>query len=199
MIKREDNPEFLNSFLDYSITILNKSPNSVKEYNYDISMFLKYMKIHFKITDTNNFEEIKINDFDIKTLKQITLEDIHAFVSYLATVNRNKASTRARKISTIRIFFKYLSVKAKILDINPAQNLETPKQDKRIPKYLSLEDSQKLLEVSSNEANRNKERDYAIITLFLNCGIRLSELVGINIKDIDFNDCCHFRAADCTF
>lgn len=189
MIRREDNPEFLNSFLDYSITILNKSPNSVKEYNYDISMFLKYMKIYFKMTDTHDFKEIKINDFDIDTLRKITLEDIHAFVSYLATTNRSKPATRARKISTIRIFFKYLSVKAKIIDINPAQNLETPKQDKRIPKYLSLEDSQKLLQVTSNDDNRNKERDYAIITLFLNCGMRLSELVGINIKDIKFDDC----------
>ena len=189
MIRREDNPEFLNSFLDYSVTILNKSPNSVKEYNYDLSMFLKYMKIHFKMTDKNDFAEIKVNDFDIETLKKITLEDIHAFVSFLAVTNRSKAATRARKISTIRIFFKYLTVKAKILDINPAQNLETPKQDKRMPKYLSLEESQKLLEITSDENNRNKERDYAIITLFLNCGMRLSELVGINIKDISFDDC----------
>jgi len=188
MIRREDNPEFLNSFLDYSITILNKSPNSVKEYNYDLAMFLKYMKIHFKMTDKTDFEEIKINDFNINTLKKITLEDIHAFVSYLATANRSKPATRARKISTIRIFFKYLAVKAKIIEVNPAQNLETPKQDKRMPKYLSLEESQKLLEISSDENNRNKERDFAIITLFLNCGMRLSELVTINIKDISFTD-----------
>ena len=188
MINREDNPEFLNSFLDYSITILNKSPNSVKEYNYDLAMFLKYMKIHFNLTDETDFNNIIINDFDVNTLKEIKLEDIHAFVSYLAVNNHSKASTRARKISTIRIFFKYLTVNAKILEINPAQNLETPKQEKRIPKYLSLEDSQKLLNVTANEDNRNKERDFAIITLFLNCGMRLSELVGINIKDIHFDD-----------
>ncbi len=188
MIKREDNPEFLNSFLDYSITILNKSPNSIKEYNYDLAMFLKYMKIHFNLTDKEDFSEIIIKDFDIETLKRITLEDIHSFVSYLAVNNRSKAATRARKISSIRIFFKYLTVKAQILDVNPAQNLETPKQDKRMPKYLTLEDSRKLLKVTSNEDNRNKERDYAIITLFLNCGMRLAELVGINIKDIHFDD-----------
>ena len=189
MINRENNPEFLNSFLDYSITILNKSPNSVKEYNYDLSMFLKYMKIHFKLTNEIDFNNININDFPIDILRKITLDDIHSFVSYLAVNNRSKAATRARKISTIRVFFKYLSIKAKLIDINPAQNLETPKQDKRMPKYLTLEDSQKLLEVTSHEDNRNKERDYAIITLFLNCGMRLSELVGINIKDIHFDDC----------
>ncbi|MBP3255674.1 MAG: tyrosine recombinase XerC [Clostridia bacterium] len=186
---REDNPEFLNSFLDYSITILNKSPNSVKEYNYDLAMFLKYMKIHFGMVEEQELENIVINDFDINTLKRITLEDIHAFVSYLAINNKSKAATRARKISTIRIFFKYLSTKEKILDVNPAQNLETPKKEKRMPKYLTLEDSEKLLDVTINDENRNKERDFAIITLFLNCGLRLSELIGINIKDIHFDDC----------
>lgn len=189
MINREDNPEFLNSFLDYSITILNKSPNSVKEYNYDISMFLKYMKIHFKLTDEKDFSNVNINDFDINTLRKITLADIHSFISFLAVTNKNKPATRARKISTLRIFFKYLSVKANIIENNPAQNLETPKQERRMPKYLTLEESKKLLEIACSEDNRNKERDYAIITLFLNCGMRLSELVGINIKDIHFDEC----------
>ena len=188
MINREDNPEFLNSFLDYSITILNKSTNSVKEYNYDLAMFLKYMKIHFKQTDETDFSKITISDFDIDTLKRITLNDIHSFVGYLAETNHSKSATRARKISTIRIFFKYLTVKEKILDVNPAQNLETPKLDKRMPKYLTLEDSKKLLEVTCNDDNRNAKRDFAIITLFLNCGMRLSELIGINIKDIHFDD-----------
>lgn len=188
MINREDNPAFINSFLDYSITILNKSPNSIKEYNYDLAMFFKYMKVHFKLTDETDFNKITINDFDIDTLRKITLEDIHSFISYMAVNNHSKASTRARKISTIRVFFKYLAVKEKLIDVNPAQNLETPKQDKRMPKYLSLEDSQKLLEITANEDNRNARRDFAIITLFLNCGMRLAELVSINIKDIKFDD-----------
>ena len=189
MIKREDNPESLNSFLDYSVTILNKSPNSIKEYNYDLTMFLRFIKLHFNMTDETEFKEIKINDLTINTINKITLDDIHAFIAYLTREFNSKATTRARKVSTIRIFFKYLSSKAKLIDSNPAQNLETPKLDKRLPKYLSLEDSKKLLDITSNEDNRNWERDYAIITLFLNCGMRLSELVGINIKDIDFEDC----------
>lgn len=189
MINREDNPEFLNSFLDYSITILNKSPNSVKEYNYDLAIFLKYMKIYFKLTEETDFKQIRIDDFTIDMLKKITLKDIHSFVSYLAINNKSKAATRARKISTIRIFFKYLTTKANLIEINPAQNLETPRQDKRMPQYLTLQDSQKLLAVTSSEENRNKERDYAMITLFLNCGMRLSELVDIDIKDIHFDEC----------
>ena len=189
MISREQNPDFLNSFLDYSITILNKSPNSIKEYNYDLAMFLKYMKIHFHLTNKTDFKEININDFPVDILKNIKLEDIHAFIAYLATNLNAKAATRARKISTIRIFFNYLTNKEHILEINTAQKLETPKQDKRIPKYLSLDDSRRLLNITATEENRNKERDFAIITLFLNCGMRLSELVGINMKDIDFGEC----------
>ena len=189
MIQREKNPEYLNSFLDYSITILNKSPNSVKEYNYDLTNFLKFMAIRFKLTNETDLSQIDILIFTENYLKKITLDDIHAYISHLAIDNRSKATTRARKVSTIRIFFKYLSQKANILEINPAQNLETPKLEKRMPKYLSLEDSKKLLNVAENEDNRNYKRDYAITTLFLNCGMRLSELVGININDIDFSEC----------
>ena len=189
MIERDKNPDFLNSFLDYSITILNKSPNSVKEYNYDLSMFLKYIMMRYKLTKEEDYKNIDISEFDVLTLKKISLDDIHAFVSHLAVENKSKAATRARKVSTIRIFFKYLTEKERVLKINPAQNLETPKLDKRVPKYLSLDDSRKLLNIAADENNKNKERDFAIITLFLNCGLRLSELVGINTKDIDFNEC----------
>ncbi len=189
MLAKEKNPDYLNSFLDYSITILNKSPNSVKEYNYDITNFLKYMMIRFKFANEEDYENIDITKFSESDLKRITLEDIHAYISHLAIDNRSKATTRARKISTIRIFFKYLSQKANILEINPAQNLETPKLEKRMPKYLSLDDSKKLLDIAGHEDNRNAKRDYAITTLFLNCGMRLSELVGINIDDIDFSEC----------
>ena len=192
MIKREENPDYLNSFLDYSTTILNKSPNSIKEYNYDLAMFLKFIKIHFRLTNETDFAKIKIYDLPYDVIKKIELDDIHAFLGYLTTTFNSKSATRARKISTIRIFFKYLSQDASkkfLLDHNPALNLKTPKKDKRLPKYLSLDDSKRLLDAASNEDNRNCERDYAITTLFLNCGMRLSELVGININDIDFEDC----------
>lgn len=188
MIRKDENPDYLNSFLDYSATILNKSPNSIKEYNYDLMMFLRFIKIHYNMTTENDFSKIEIKDIPIEVIKKITLEDIHSFLSYMAIELRSKAATRARKCSTIRIFFNYLSQKANLIEINPAQNLETPKSDKRLPKYLNLDQSKKLLEVTANEDNRNFQRDYAIITLFLNCGLRLSELVNINIKDIDFSE-----------
>ena len=187
-INADNNPEFVNSFLDYSLTILNKSPNSVKEYNYDLNMFLKFLKIHYKLTDETDFNKITTKDISVDIIRKVTSEDILSFLSYLALNNNSKPATRARKISTIRIFFSYLSQKAKLIDNNPAQYIETPKKEKRMPKYLSLDDSKKLLSVSMDENDENKERDYAIITLFLNCGLRLSELVGINIQDIDFGE-----------
>lgn len=188
MIEREANPDFVNSFLDYTITILNKSPNTVKEYNYDIANFLKYIKKQFKLTDEADLKEIKINDMDISILKKINLQDIHGYISYMAIDLKSSPATRARKISAIRVFFKYLTSKAKIIDVNPAQDLETPKLGKRMPRYLSLEESKKLLNVSQDDTDRNSVRDHAIITLFLNCGMRLSELVGINISNIDFSE-----------
>jgi tyrosine recombinase xerC len=188
MINHEENPDYLNSFLDYTITILNKSPNTVKEYNYDLAMFLKFIKIKFNLTNETDFSNIIIKDIPLSVIKKIKLDDIHAFLSYLTNTYNSKAATRARKASSIRVFFNYLCAKTNLIDVNPAQNLETPKLDRRLPKYLSLEDSKKLLSTTANEDNRNSERDYAIITLFLNCGMRLAELVGININDIDFSE-----------
>lgn len=190
MFDRTVNPEFLNSFLDYSATILNKSPNSIKEYNYDLSNFLRFIKITYHLTDETDYENIEIKDITDDLLRKITLNDIHAYLAYMTNTFHSKAATRARKASTIRIFFKYLTQKEGILEVNPAQNLESPKLDRRLPKYLTLDDSKKLLEITANEdENRNAKRDFAIITLFLNCGMRLSELVGINKTDIELSEC----------
>ena len=189
MINTENNPTFLNSFLDYTATILNKSPNTIKEYNYDLNNFLKFILYHFKMANNKEIKDIDIHNMSIDTINKITLDDIHAYLFYLKNNFQSKAATRARKVSSIRVFFNYLSNKANMIEKNPAQNLESPKQDKRMPKYLTLDDSKKLLDAATNIDDRNKERDYAIITLFLNCGMRLSELVGINFKDISFTDC----------
>ena len=189
MIKTEENPELLNKFLEYSLTYQRKSPNSVDQYNCDLNRFLKYMKYHFKDANADQLNDISIKDIDKNFLKRITQDDIHSFITYLSIDCRCGPATCARKISTIRIFFKYLTITTNTLSDNPSQNLETPKLKKSLPRYLTLEDSEKLLKMSSSDdTNKNKERDYAIITLFLNCGMRLSELVGINISDIRFDE-----------
>ena len=188
MIQPEENPDYLNDFLDYMITIQNKSTNTVKEYNYDLATFLRFLKMHFKLTNEKDLKNIKFNDVTIDTIKKVKLEDLHAFLAYLTKNYNSKATTRSRKVSSLRIFFNYLT-KQNILEINPAQNLETPKLGKRLPKYLTLDESKKLLDSVTKESNRYPERNYAIVTLFLNCGMRLAELVGINIKDIAFDEC----------
>ncbi len=198
MINPENNPEFLNDFLNYSATILNKSENSIKEYNYDMAHFLKFIKFKYKLTDVTDEEYIKtinISDFDLDTLKKITLQDIHAFLAYLKTCYQSKPATLARKASTIRVFFHFMCNKTKRIPVNPAQDLENPKLDKRLPKYLTLDQSKELLEsasnpeISTNHGNHdNSERNFAMITILLNCGVRLAELVNINISDIDFEN-----------
>ena len=188
MIDTSNNPDFLTAFLKYIATILNKSENTIKEYNYDLNHFLKFIMHHYHLSTEEDIKQINIKNMSIETIKKIQLDDIHAFLFYLTNTYHSKPATRARKIASIRVFFKYLANKEKVLQVDPTIGLETPKQEKRLPKYLSLENSQKLLEVTKNEASEYKERDFAIITLFLNCGMRLSELVGINIKDIDFSE-----------
>ena len=195
MICRDENPYFLNDFLDYSSTILNKSTNTIKEYNYDIAHFLKFIQYEFGVVKLKNSQTIKdiiIKDMDISIVEKITLENIHSFLAYLKNEYRSKPATLARKTASIRVFFYYLCNKTKKIPNNPAQDLESPKLEKRLPKYLTLEQSQELLETTfsyNNHGNHdNHERNYAIITLFLNCGMRLSELVNINIKDIDFSN-----------
>ncbi len=194
MIDTNTNPIFLNDFLAYSSTILNKSENTIKEYHYDIAHFLKFIKFKFRMTDIKNEElikEISIIDLDLDTIKKITLQDIHSFLAYLKTTYHSKPATLARKTASIRVFFKYLCNKTKQIPVNPAQDLESPKLEKRLPKYLNLDQSKELLKVASTPStghgnHDNSERNFAMITLLLNCGMRLSELVGINISDIDF-------------
>lgn len=189
MLDNKQNPEFLNSFLQYSAVILNKSKNSVKEYNYDLSNFLKFESNHLGISSSSDIKDIDIQGLDVDFLKMITLEDINSYLYYLKSTYDSKPATLARKASTIRIFFDYITQDQKLIEINPAQNLKNPKLERRQPKYLTLDDSKKLLKITANDENRNSKRDYAIITLFLNCGMRLAELVAMNVKDIKFDEC----------
>lgn len=195
MLDRRDNPEFLNEFLDYTVSIQNKSRNTVKEYNYDLIHFFKFLLYQYRLVDIKNEKDIKdmdiqyVTNMDFDVIKRVKLQDIHAFLSYLERVYDSKPTTRARKVASIRVYFHYLTAKANRLEVNPAQNLESPKLGKRLPKYLSQDESISLLTtIKNNQTDRNEERDYAITTLFLNCGMRLSELVGISLKDIDFGE-----------
>jgi integrase/recombinase XerD len=176
----ENLPPLLNEFLGYLTSVKGKSINTFDGYKVDIRLFLKYIKkIKLKLKD--DIENIEINDLDDDFFKTIRLGEIYSFINYITLSRDNSSYARARKNAAIRSFFNYLETKAKILKDNPARELETPKINKRHPVYLTLDQSRTLLNAIDG---RNKERDYAIITLFLNCGMRLSELISINISKI---------------
>lgn len=175
-------PEIIKNFLIYSETIKNKSESSVNEYYTDLRTFFRYIKLVRGKTDKDeNFREIDISDVDIELVKTITLQDLYAYLFFCKNELKNNSATRARKCSVIKIYFKYLTLNTHQLSSNPAELLESPKATSSLPKYLTLEDSLQLLR--SVDGN-NMERDYCIITLFLNCGLRLSELCGINLSDL---------------
>ena len=185
-IDKSENPDFLNDYILYLRVVKNCSQRTVNEYYSDIRLFLKYIRI---MKDLNYSHEtiynVSIKDFNITLLKDLTLHDFYEYIFYLADERDNNEKSRARKTSSLKSFFNYLTNNVHLLETNPIANIEMPTQKKSIPKFLSLEESLKLL--SSIDSN-NYKRDYCIITLFLYCGMRLSELVGINKNDIDFTE-----------
>lgn len=177
----DEAPLILKDFLNYMETIKGKSKNTTKEYFYDLRLFLRFMKVYRGMAKEEDFDVIPIQDVDVEFIKSISLSDLYSYMSFLSRERDAVASSRSRKVASIRSFFSYLTNKAKLLDYNPAAELESPKILKRLPRYLNIEESKKLLNSVSGE---HRQRDYAIITLFLNCGLRLSELVSINLNKI---------------
>lgn len=175
-------PKILIDFLGYMQTIKGKSPKTVDEYYLDLRTFFRYIKYSKGLAPKNvPFEDIDISDIDISMLETITLTDLYQYLNYLLIERDNNAATRSRKISSLKSFFNYLTNKTGLIKTNPTKELDMPKRKASLPKFLTLEQSIDLLNSISGPY---KERDYCIITLFLNCGMRLSELVGINLNDI---------------
>lgn len=185
-----DCPAVLREFLSYHENIRGQSAKTISEYYLDLRMFLRFMKlVKLELPYQTPLDSITIQDVDINFLASITVTDIYDFLSYLANDRSSErhespgiaASARARKLSAIKSFYKYLTVRTKLLEENPVQDLEFPKLRKSLPKYLTLDESKRLLEAVQGP---NAKRDYAILLIFLNCGIRRSELVGLNRSDI---------------
>ena len=181
-ISSSSNPQLLKDFMIYLDVIKNKSKLTIEEYESDLTLFFRFLKLYRGLVPSSEeFEKIDISDIDDKFIKSITLNDAYAFLSYCKNERDNHEATRARKVASIRAFFKYITLQKQILDENPMQMLDSPKLKKSLPKYLTLEESIKLLH---SVDGKNKERDYCIIVFFLNCGLRLSELVSLNYNDI---------------
>jgi site-specific recombinase XerD len=170
----------LDDFIVYLDTIKGKSPNTVSEYTYDLKLFLQFQKKRF-FNLKDDITNIDISDLDIDTVKKIKLHDIFAFLNYLDKERHNSPRTRARKVASIRSFFKYHVDVVESFENNPCKNLENPKFRKEHPIYLELNEAKKLLDtVHQSESYR----DIAIFTIFLNCGVRLGEIVSIDINKI---------------
>ena len=185
-----DCPQVLREFLSYHETIKGQSQRTISEYYLDLRMFLRFMRlVKEEMPYDTPLDAISIKSLDIEFIKMITITDIFDFLSYLANDRQSELSVdpgigsaaRSRKLSAIKSFYKYLTVRTKLLTVNPVKDVEFPKIRKSLPKYLTLEESRRLL---SSVRGVNEKRDYAILMLFLNCGIRRSELVGLNLSDV---------------
>jgi len=193
MKRYQDCPQILRDFLTYHETIKGQSPRTISEYYLDLRLFLRFVKLMRNDMPVHTrLDDIDIRDVTLEFIRDITTSDIFDFLSYLANDRvPNPDSTapeygiapaaRARKLSALKSFYKYLTVRTKQLSENPVADLEYPKLRKSLPKYLTLAQSEALLKAVSGP---NEKRDYAILMLFLNCGIRRSELVGLNITDV---------------
>jgi len=189
---RSESPRILKDFLMYHETIKGHSPGTVDEYFLDLRNFFRYLKLDRGLVPKNTeFDSIDIMDVDLDFVADVTLNEVYDYLAFLSRdriVNQRSrskefglsAATRARKIACIKSFYKYLTVKAKLLNENPVADLDSPKSPKTLPRYLSLDESRQLLNAVDG---KNRERDFCILCIFLNCGLRISEIVGLNVSD----------------
>ena len=179
---RTEAPPILRDFLVYHETIQGHSRRTVDEYYLDLRNFFRYLKQSKQLVSKDvPLDDISIADVDLDLARNITLTDIYSYMNYLSRDRGLNNTSRARKVATIRSFYKYLTNKAKLLEVNPVQDLDSPRLKKSLPKYLNLEES---LELLDSVDGKNSSRDYCILALFLNCGLRISELVGLNKTDV---------------
>ena len=184
--KAEDTFPRLEEFLGYYQAIKGRSLGTIRQYRYDLVMFFRFMlrPRESSVPEDDAWEEIDLSLVNDHYLKQVRLSDMYAYVSWLAAARNVAPSTRARRISSLRSFFGYLTNKANLLEENIADRLETPKQIKQLPRHLSLDESKELLSAAAESETRYSSRDYCILTFFLNCGLRLAELCSIDIPNI---------------
>ena len=189
---RSESPQILRDFLIYHETIKAHSPKTVDEYFLDLRTFFRFLKIkRGLVPPSTEFDEISIRELELDFVAAVSLEEIYDYLAFLArdrVVNQRSHykeyglsdTTRARKIACIKSFYKYLTLKARLLPENPLAGLDAPKTPKTLPRYLSLEESQRLLNAVDG---KNRERDYCILMIFLNCGLRISEIDDLNLTD----------------
>lgn len=175
-------PAYARDYLMYLLSIRALSEKTVDQYYLDLRIFFRFFTQIEGLTSEPDFEKIDASAYPLENLKKLTLSDLYAYLNFAVRERENEARTRARKISSLRSFFKYLKRNA-LLDDNPTLMLEAPKERRHLPVYLTAEEAVRLLD--SVKKGPNQARDFCILTLFLNCGLRLSELTGINLTNIN--------------
>lgn len=178
----------IQEYAAYKLSIQGRSKKAVEEYLLDLRTFFRFLIAREKDIDMSSQEfcEIDVRSIGLNELKNIHTEDIFDFLLYVSGTRHNQWAARARKIASIRSLYRYLVHKRHYLDYDPTVNLDTPKAKKTLPKVLTLQESLRLLEAVEQDLDSPyRLRDYAILTLFLNCGMRVSELAGISLGDID--------------
>ncbi len=181
-------PPLVRDFATYKTVVMGSSEKTVCEYLLDLRTFFRYLEsVRLGMEpDSPDFTEIDISGIDLAYIGRIATENIYDFLLYASKDRQNAWAARSRKLSTLRSFFRYLCAKKHLLEYNPVANIDSPKKKSALPKFLTYEESLRLLAaVREDTESRTAVRDFAIITLFLNCGMRLSELCGINLNDID--------------
>ena len=180
---KKDCPDYLDAFLVNLKVIKDRSDRTEEAYYIDIRTFLRYLRlIHGDVPEDAEFESLEIKDVPIDWLKTFTLTDAYSYLKYLKDERKNSVKTRARKATAIKQLFHFLCKKSGIIEEDPLNDLELPHINQSLPKYLTLDESLELLQ-NMNKDSKNYTRDYCILVLFLNCGMRLSELVGLNLND----------------
>ncbi len=181
-------PQLVREFATYKQSIQGCSQKTVNEYLLDLRTFLRFMsaKRSGLPTDDETLAELDIAGLDLAFFESIQTTEIYEFLYYVGDKRGNGNTAKARKLSAIKALYKFLTVKRRLTEVNPALNIETPKIKQQLPKFLSVDESIDLLEAVNGDAkNKYRERDYTILTLFLNCGMRVSELAGISREDMD--------------
>lgn len=193
LVYQKQSPEFLNNYLKYKRFILCCSATTVDQAYFDLRTFFRYISIMFH--SNTNIENISVEDFKNISIMDISINDMNnvksstivSFIFFASNILNNCPKTTNRKLASIKRLFEYLYTN-KLISSNPSKGIESASIEKRIPKYLTLDESKRMLSKTINSDSQNKIRNYAITCIFLNCSLRVSELIGINISDIKFDE-----------
>lgn len=185
---RSHMPLFLSDYLTYLDVIRGKAKRTVNEYYEDICLFLRWLHCKNLKRPEADCGEIDISEITVSEMESVTVTVLYDYIKYLRDFRGNTPRSVSRRLSAVRSLFKYLTKTKGMLKTDPCQNLELPAVKKALPRFLTLEESQRMLQSAEETPSNDTLRDYCIVTLFLNCGFRLAELVGMNVGDVDFYD-----------